>query len=79
MQCFLNLFIFTDALRVSGRFSAHHQEHITVHTALGIVNQILLLAATVEEMELHGVVQLYVQLCALDDGRRSRLKHVERL
>jgi hypothetical protein len=36
---FLGLFIFTDALLVSGGFSAHHQEHITVHTASGIVNQ----------------------------------------
>jgi len=36
---FLNLFIFTDALHVSGGFSAHHQEHITVHTTSGIVNQ----------------------------------------
>jgi hypothetical protein len=35
---FLDLFIFTDTLHVSGCFSAHHQENITVHTALGIVN-----------------------------------------
>jgi len=32
-------FIFTDALHVSGGSSAHHQEHKTVHTASGIVNQ----------------------------------------
>jgi hypothetical protein len=31
---FLSLFIFTDALHVSGGSSAHHQEHITVHTAV---------------------------------------------
>ena len=36
---FLDLFISTDALHVSGGFSAHHQEHITVHTASGTVNQ----------------------------------------
>ena len=36
-------FIFTDAQHVSGGSSAHHQEHVTVHTASGIVNQ----AATV--------------------------------
>ena len=36
---FLDLFISTDALHVSDGFSAHHQEHITVHTASGIVNQ----------------------------------------
>jgi hypothetical protein len=34
-----DLSIFTDALHVSGRSSAHHQEHTTVHTASGIVNQ----------------------------------------
>jgi len=33
------LFIFTGALHVSGGSSAHHQEHTTVHTASGIVNQ----------------------------------------
>jgi len=36
---FLDLFIFIDALSVSGGSSAHHQEHTTVHTASGIVNQ----------------------------------------
>jgi hypothetical protein len=35
---FLDLFISTDALHVSGGSSAHHQEHITIHTASGIVN-----------------------------------------
>jgi len=39
VQLFLNLFILTDALHVSGGSSAHHQEHITVHTASGIVKQ----------------------------------------
>jgi len=39
MQRFLNFLIFTDALHVSGDSSTHHQEHITVHTASGIVNQ----------------------------------------
>jgi len=36
---FLNLFIFTDALHVSGGSSTNHHEHVTVHTAPGIVNQ----------------------------------------
>jgi len=36
---FLDLLISTDALHVSGRSSAHHQEHINVNTASGIVNQ----------------------------------------
>jgi len=35
---FLDLFISTDDLHVSGGSSAHHLEHITVHTASGIVN-----------------------------------------
>jgi hypothetical protein len=35
---FLDLLIFTDALHVSGGSFAHHQEHVTVHTASGIVN-----------------------------------------
>jgi len=51
---FLDLFISTDAVHVSGGSSAHHQEHITLHTASGC-QPILLLAATVDEMELiHG-------------------------
>jgi hypothetical protein len=36
---FLDLFIFTDGLHVSAGSSARHQEHVTVHTASGIVNQ----------------------------------------
>jgi hypothetical protein len=36
---YLDLFIFTDAVHVSGGFFAHHQEHISVNTASGIFNQ----------------------------------------
>jgi len=36
---FLDLFIFTDAVLVLGRSSAHHQKHTSVHTASGIVKQ----------------------------------------
>ena len=50
---FLDLFIFADALHVSGGSSAHHQEHKTVHTVSGIVKPILLPAAIVDEMEHH--------------------------
>jgi hypothetical protein len=39
MQLFLNIPIFTEALRVSGGFSSHHQEHKTIHATSGIVNQ----------------------------------------
>ena len=38
---FLDLFISTDALHVSGGSSAHHQEHIPVHTASGIYSWLL--------------------------------------
>ena len=36
---FLDLFISTDDLHVSGGSSAHQQEHVTLHTALGIAKQ----------------------------------------
>jgi hypothetical protein len=36
---FLDLFIFTDNLHISGSSSTHHQEHITVHKASGIASQ----------------------------------------
>jgi len=35
---FLNLFISTDAVYISGGSTARHQEHVTEHTASGIVN-----------------------------------------
>jgi len=35
---FLDLFTSTDTLHVSDGSSAHHQEHITVHTASGILS-----------------------------------------
>ena len=44
---FLDLFISTDALQVSGGSTAHNQEHITVHTASGIVNQYYCLLVSV--------------------------------
>jgi len=36
---YLDLFIFTDALHVSGGSSTHHQERVSVYTASGIVNE----------------------------------------
>ena len=88
---FLDLFIYTDALHVSGGSSAHHQEHITVHAASGIVNEYCsLLLSWMRRSSISSTtaasssigwqyLKLYVQLCAPDDGRRNRLKHVERL
>jgi len=45
MQRYKIIFIAVNALHVSGGFSAHHQEHKTVHTSSGIC-QACLLAAT---------------------------------
>jgi hypothetical protein len=41
---------FTDALHVSVGSSAHHQEHITVHTALSIVNQYCSIGLTIPDV-----------------------------
>jgi hypothetical protein len=79
---FLDLFIFTEALYVADGSSAHHQEHIAVHTALGIVNQYrCAISSTVAASSSIGLqyLKLYVQLCASDDGRRNRLQHIEPL
>jgi len=77
------------ALHVSGGSSAHHQEHKTVDTASGIVKPILLPAAIVHKMErafhlIHDnssigltIPDAVSTVCAPDDGRRNRLKHVE--
>ena len=73
--------------------SGHHQEHITVHTALGIVNQYCCWLLSWVRWNWRSIssmiaasssivwqyLKLYVQLCALDDGRGNRLKHVQRL
>jgi hypothetical protein len=45
MQRFLDLFIFINCYTFLSGFSAHHQEHKTVHIASGIVKPILLPAA----------------------------------
>jgi len=83
---FLNLFISKDAPHVSGGSSAHHQEHITVHTASGIVNQyccsllpwMRFMVAASSSIGWQ-YLKLFVQLGAPDDGRRNRLKHVQHL
>jgi len=71
MQLFLNLFIFTDAIHVSGGYSAHHQEHIAVHTASGIVNNTAASCC-------RGGDGTDVPF-APDDGRSSLLKPVQRM
>ena len=82
---FLDLFISTDAVHVSGGRS----------TKLYIQLQVLTTntATIVDEMKLRSIsstisasssidwqyLKLYVQLCAPDDGLRNCLKHVERV
>ena len=63
---FLDLYISTDALHVSVRSSAHHQEHITVHTASGIVNQYCCLLLS--WMRWNAVVQLVEALRYKPEG-----------
>jgi len=58
MQRFLKLFIFTDGLHVAGGSSAHHQEHITVHTASGTVNQYCCLLLLWRRWNSYGVPSL---------------------
>jgi len=71
---FLDLFISTDALHVSGGSSPHYQKHmyITVHSYI---------SSKVAASSSIGwqYLKLYVELCAPDDGLRNRMKHVERL
>ena len=77
---FLDLFISTDALHVSGGSSAHHQEHINVHTASRIVNQYccyllvwmrwshLIHTSSQQQYWLTIPEGCIVQFCAADDG-----------
>ena len=87
---FLNSFISTDAVHDSGGSSVHYQEHITVHTASGNVQQYCFWLLSMERSSISSTIaasssiggqylKLYVQLCAPDDGRRNRVKLVERL
>ena len=58
---FLNLFSSQDALHVSGGSSAHHQEHKNcTYSVRYFVRPMLLPAAIVEEMELHGVLEFHL-------------------
>jgi hypothetical protein len=77
MQRYTKFFIAVNALRVSGGFSAHHQEYKTVHTATGICQTCLLLPLAVAASKPGTYQMLCVQFLAPDDGLRNRLKHVE--
>jgi len=89
---FLDLSIFTDALTCFRLFLRPSSGAHNCTYSFRYCQPILVLAATVDEMESSisstvaasssigwQYLKLYVQLCAPDDGRRNRLKHVERL
>ena len=61
---FLDLFISTDALHVSGGSSSHHQKHKTVQYSFRYRQPVLLLAASVDE-----VVRTYSTAWPSLDGR----------
>jgi hypothetical protein len=89
MQSFLDLLISINCSTCFRRFPRHYEEQKAVNTASVIVKQILLSAATANEMERSCIsstvaavlvwqyLTLYVQFCAPDDGRSVRLKYVE--
>jgi hypothetical protein len=54
MQLHIIQLFLLNALHVSGGSSAHHQELKTLHTASSFFKLILLPAMIVEELELHG-------------------------
>jgi len=72
MQRFLIYLFPQNALHVSGSSSAHHQEHITVHTASGIVNKCCIKQQY--WLTIHEAVCTAV--CSWWWGR-NRLKHLE--
>jgi len=66
-----NLKLKNNSLHVSDGFSVHHQEHKIAHRASDQYCYLLLAAGSSNGLR--------VQCCAPDDGRKTRLKHVERL
>jgi hypothetical protein len=91
MQKFIDLFISTDALNVSGGSSDHHQEHITVHTASDIVNRYCCLLLSWMRWNtvpshpgyrpatswVHYTTSCNTQSSAPEDGQNSCPKHDE--
>ena len=82
VAAFLDLFISTDALRISGGFLRPSSGAHNCIYSFRYCQPILLLAAIVNLMELSSTIaassstgwqylKLYVQLCAPDDGRRN--------
>jgi len=75
MQRYTIFFITVNALRVSGGFSAHHQELKNCTHSIWYVSS--LLAATASGSSLTHTRCCVYSFWAPDDGRRNRLKHVE--
>jgi len=79
---FHNLLYFCKTLHVSDGLSVHNQELKTAHTAS---DRLLLPAASLARLAAGSskrsdkYLTLYMLFCAPDDGRKNRLKHVERL
>ena len=65
MQRYTIFFIIVNALRVSGGFSAHHQELKTVHTASGICQACLLLPLAVWDYDSLLSIMTFVLLRAV--------------
>jgi len=67
MQLFLIIY-FQKALQVSDGSSAHHQEHMRVHSASGIVNQyccrLQRFWLTIPEAECTGIVNKTAEACS---------------
>jgi hypothetical protein len=75
MQRYTIFFITVNALRVSGGFSAHHQEHENCTHSIGYMSSLIAATASVGELELTHASGSSFR--APDDGRRNHLKHVE--
>ena len=67
---FLDLFISTIALHVSGGSSAHHQEHKTVHTASDIVN----LMVELNELQVNLYTRAQDKTCVVKIWVSQKLK-----
>jgi hypothetical protein len=82
MQRYTMYLLLWNALHVSGESSVHHQELKTVHTASGTSNSVRKPVPTLPRQRQVAVKPgkypiLCLQFLAPDDGRRTRLKHVQ--
>ena len=85
---FLDLFISTDALHVSGGFlrpssgaqNCTYSLRVLSTSTAASVSEIVrsAISPTLAAVLVDNTRRLYVKFCAPDDGRRNRLKHVKR-